>query len=53
MNSKSATPEHYALHTSCKFSGNSNTISNKRQESTHDEPLLDQIQAGMREEEAR
>lgn len=50
---KSATLEHYALHTSCKFSGNSNTISNKGQESTHDEPLLDQIRAGMREEEAR
>jgi hypothetical protein len=27
--------------------------SNKRQELTHDEPLLDLTQAGMREEEAR
>jgi hypothetical protein len=52
-NSKSATLEHYALYISRTFTGNSNAISNKSQQFTHDEPLLDQTQAGMREEEAR
>jgi hypothetical protein len=50
-NSKSASLRRHALHTSCKFRSNSNAVSNMRQEITHDEPLLDQIQARMREEE--
>jgi hypothetical protein len=52
-NSKSVTLKHYALHTSCKFSGNNNPIPDERQSFTHDEPLLYQTQDGMREEEAR
>lgn len=52
-NPKSASLKRYALHTSCRFSSNSNAVSNMRQEITHDEPLLDQIQARMREEEVR
>jgi hypothetical protein len=52
-NSNSATLKRYALHTSCKSSGNSNSISYKRQEISYDDPLLNQIQAGTREEEAR
>jgi hypothetical protein len=52
-NPNSATLKRYALHTSCKFSGNSNTISNKRQEITYEEPFLNQTQAGTRDEEAR
>jgi hypothetical protein len=52
-NSKSAALRHYARYTSCKFSSNNNAVSNITQEITHNEPLLDQIQAGMREEEAR
>lgn len=51
--SKSATLKHYALYTSRKFSGNSSAVSNKSQEFIDDKPLLDQTQAGMREEEAR
>jgi hypothetical protein len=52
---KSTTLKRYALHTSCKFGCNSNsdTVSNKRQELTHNEPLLDQTQAITSEEEAR
>ena len=54
-NSNFATPEHDALYTSCKFSGNIDTIViyNKRQEFTHDELLEDPTQTGMTEEEAR
>ena len=44
--------KHYARHISRTFDDSSNTLSNKRQESAADEPLLDQIQAGTREEEA-
>jgi hypothetical protein len=54
-NWKFTTLKRYALHTSCKSGGNSdiNTVSNKRQELTHDEPLLDQTQAITSEEEAQ
>jgi hypothetical protein len=58
-NLRPATLKRYALHTSCKFgvNNNRNAISNTREEFTreeftHDESLLDQTQAGMREEEA-
>ena len=52
-NWKTGTLRRYARHIPSKFNDNSNTLSNKRQESAADEPFLDQIQAGMREEEAR
>jgi len=40
-NSKFASLKRYVLHTSCKYSTNSNAVSNMRQDITYDKLLLD------------